>query len=81
MGFSFRLDLCSTICNKGVVCRRLQEWRSNCDANPMFARIVVVGVRRALTGDGNPIANRDEIFMIARFRVTRIPNGDTPRCE
>ena len=81
MGFRVVLDLCTTICNKGVVCRRLQEWRSNRNANPMFARTIVVVICRALTGDGYPVANGDEIFMIGRVRVTRIPNEDTSCCE
>ncbi|GAA0236970.1 hypothetical protein GCM10009000_060540 [Halobacterium noricense] len=81
MGFRVVLNLCPTVRDEGVVCRRLQEWCSNRNANPMFARTVVAGIRRALTGDGNPIANSDEIFMISWFCVTGITNEDTPRCE
>ncbi|GAA5049495.1 hypothetical protein GCM10025751_22370 [Haladaptatus pallidirubidus] len=81
MGFSFLLDLCPTVCDEGMVCCCLQEWGSNCDANPMFACSFVPSICRTFTGDGDPVANGDEIFMIGRIRVTRIPNEDTPRCE
>lgn len=81
MGFRVVLDLCPAVCNEGVVCRRLQEWCSDRNANPMFACPIVAVVHRALTGNGYPIANGDEIFMISWFCVTRISNEDTPRCE
>ena len=81
MGFRIVLNLCSTVCNERVVCRRLQEWCSDRNANPMFACPLVAVVRRALTGDGDSVANGDKIFMIGWFCMTGIPNANTPRFE
>jgi hypothetical protein len=81
MAFRLVFDLSLAIRDGGVICGRLQEWRSDRDSDAVFAYLLVAIIRRTLTGDGYPIANGDKIFMIGRICVTRIPNEDTPRCE
>ena len=81
IGFRFVLELCPTVHDEGVICRSLQEWRSNRNPNTVFARPVVAIIRRTLTGDGDPIVNSDEIFVVGWIRVTGIADTNTLRCK